>query len=74
MKVFSSKLFFKERVVYILSSAAAARAAGAFDKLRHPRWLSLSKPPPVEISPLRGEARKIPLLGKKGCTKCGVVV
>ncbi len=27
------------------SSVAAARAAGAFDRLRRPRWLSLSKPP-----------------------------
>jgi hypothetical protein len=26
-------------------SVAAARAAGAFDRLRRPRWLSLSKPP-----------------------------
>ena len=27
------------------SSVPSARAAGAFDRLRRPRWLSLSKPP-----------------------------
>ena len=36
---------------------SAAMPAVFFHTCR-PRWLSLSKPPPIEISPLRGEARK----------------